>query len=333
MRILVTGATGLLGSALLPILRAQGHRVRALVRFTSHTDLVDLRDVEIVQGNILEPDSLPDAISGVDVIVHAAASILGRDEEAMRRINVDGTDSLLAATRKVQGPPPRFVYVSSIAAGGQGTATHPLTEEMAPRPASHYGRTKLEAEELVREHGRRRPAAILRLCTLYGPRDRFFPMLYRLIDMGFTPVPGDGEMQMSFLHADDAARAVACAVLTADLSGQSAWYVASASSVTFNQFCDAIQKALGRRSSLHLPIRSGLLSRAESLLDRIGSLPGGLGDRIPQEICPDMLRLLASSGLVCDGSAFARVAGFSPATTLEHGLTSTIRWYRQNDLL
>jgi nucleoside-diphosphate-sugar epimerase len=332
MKILVTGATGLLGSALCPALRDRGHDVRALIRFSSRTELQDLEGIEVIRGNLLETDSLTDAVAGVDAVVHAAASILGRDEESARKINVDATFSLLDALRRTGNPASRFVFVSSITAGGFGTSQHPLHEEMRPRPATHYGRTKLEAEALVREHGRRMPTQVLRLCTLYGPRDRFFPVLYRLLDLGLAPQLHDGELEMSFLHVDDAAEAVISS-LELGVCHAGPLYVAGDDPVSWRGFCDAIQSALGRRRSLSVSIPTGLLTRAETIADRISSLPATLEARIPQQLCPDLMRLLTGSGLVCDGSAFRSATGFSQRIDLKRGMLDTINWYREHDLI
>jgi nucleoside-diphosphate-sugar epimerase len=332
MKILITGATGLLGSALGPALRDAGHEVRALVRFTSRTELQDLRGIETVHGNVMEPASLVDAVRGVDAVVHAAAAILGRDEESLRRVNVDGTYALLdAMTRADEGT--RLVHVSSIAAGGFGTSSHPLDERMSPRPATHYGRTKLEAEELVREHGRRRPVTVLRFCTLYGPRDRFFPLLYRLIGLGLTPVLDDGELSMSLLHVSDAARAVMTVLGRDGPSPRPVWYVSSDAAVSWRRFCGVIESALGRRMSVPIPLPRGLLNRAEPLLERLADLPPAMEDRIPAGLCADLVRLLTGSGLVCDSTAFARATGWRPTVDIEDGVRETVRWHREHDLL
>lgn len=333
MKILLTGSTGLLGSALCPALRDAGHHVRAMTRLTSSTDLVDMRDVQQIRGNVLEPESLLEAVRGQEVIIHAVASILDRDVEAVRRVNVDGTFHLLDAVRTHGHPDARFIYISSITAGGYGTSQTPLDERMKPRPATHYGRTKLEAEELVKEHGRNHRAVSLRLCTLYGPRDRFFPVLYRLIDLGLMPILGSGEMEMSLMHATDAVRAVMAAIDSPDAPDEPFYYVSGPEAASWSHFCESIQRGLGRRRSVPVKIPGLLLTRAEGLLDRARGLPRRLRARIPHALCPDLVRMVSGSGLVCDGGRFASDTGFEASVDLDAGLRETIRWFRDHDLL
>jgi nucleoside-diphosphate-sugar epimerase len=331
MKILVTGATGLLGSALCPLLRNAGHEVRAMVRQSASTDLMDVASMEIVTGNVLEPESLAVAARGVDAVVHAAAAVMGRDEEAMRRVNVDGTYALIDAVRR-HDPGIRFVLVSSIAAGGFGTTQHPLREDMIPRPATTYGRTRLEAEEIVREHASRMDCTVLRLPLMYGPRDRFFLPLYRLIAFGITLLPEGGSMEMCLLHADDAARAIVKLLETHD-PGADTFYVADDRPVPWKRYCGVVQAALGRSVSMPVNVNRNVLRRVESLLDRLSSLPDRLERRIPPDACPDVARLLLGRGLVCDASLFRERTGWSARLDLAQGVRRTIAWHRDHDLL
>jgi UDP-glucose 4-epimerase len=331
MRVLVTGASGLLGSALCPILRDAGWEVRAMVRSSSSMDLVDTEEMEIVRGNVLEPASLEAAADGADAVVHAASSTLGRDEESIRHVNVDGTYNLVDALRRRRSRP-RLVYVSSITAGGFGTSQHPLREDMIARPATTWGRTRLEAEEVVREHASTLGATILRFPTLYGPRDRFLPPLYRLIAFGVTVLPDDGSMELSILHVEDAARAAQTALSAGELEGGT-YYVADDRPVPFKRFCGVIQAALGRSVSMPLKVSRAGMGRAGRILDRLQSLPQSLERRIPQEACPDLVRLLMGRGLVCDGSLLRERTGWLPRMDLAQGARRTIAWYRDHDLL
>ena len=331
MKILVTGATGLLGSTLAQVLEGAGHDVRALARSSSSTEHLESDGIEIVRGNLLEPASLDEAIAGTDLVVHPAAAVLGRDQEALRRVNVDGTYALIDRMTRVPDRP-AMVYVSSIAAGGFGTSQHPLREDMIPRPATWYGRTKLEAEEIVREHGGRMPVAVLRLATLYGPRDRFFPPLYRLIAFGITPLPDGGDMELSLLHVEDAARAI-LRVVESDGATGGTWYVADDRPVTWKRFCGVIQSSLRRSVSLPVDVEGRFIRRAEDLLERAGRLPGGIERRLPDALGPDLPRFLLGRGLVCDGSAFRQVTGWSPRWDLATGMKRTMRWYRDRDLV
>jgi len=170
--ILLTGATGLVGSRLLPRLVDAGFSVRALVR----------RDVDLpagataVRGDLDDAASLREAVEGVDAVVHLAALFRTGDEDAIWRANHDGTRHLLEAVSS-HAPTARFVMAST----GQvydATADHPAHEDDGTSPSQAYPASKIAAENLVRESGL--TWAILRLPFVYGDGDGHLASIPRL---------------------------------------------------------------------------------------------------------------------------------------------------------
>lgn len=161
--LLLTGATGLVGSRLLPRLAQDGFQCRALVR----------GDAELppgttgVRGDLADPDTLRAAVDGVDVVVHLAALFRTRDEDAIWRANLDGTRNLITAVQE-HAPGARFV-MSSTGNVYNPDATRPAleTDEVSPKPA--YGASKVAAEQLLRDSGL--TWAVLRLPFVYGEGD------------------------------------------------------------------------------------------------------------------------------------------------------------------
>jgi UDP-glucose 4-epimerase len=167
--ILLTGATGLVGSRLLPRLAEAGHAPRALVR----------RDVELppgataVRGDLDDPRSLAPALEGVDAVVHLAALFRTQDEDAIWRANLDGTRNLIAAAR-AHAPSARFIMAS----------TGNVYDDDSPRPAREgddcsptaaYPASKIAAEELLRASDLN--WSILRLPFVYGDGDGHLAMI------------------------------------------------------------------------------------------------------------------------------------------------------------
>ncbi|WP_134768570.1 NAD(P)-dependent oxidoreductase [Nocardioides sp. 1609] len=161
--LLLTGATGLVGSRLLPRLTAAGFDCRVLVR----------RDVELpdgvtaVRGDLDEPASLPAAVDGVDAVVHLAALFRTADDVAIWRANLDGTRHLIDAVR-THAPGARFVMAST---GNvyDAAATRPSLETDACSPTSAYPASKVAAEALLRDS--ELTWSILRLPFVYGDGD------------------------------------------------------------------------------------------------------------------------------------------------------------------
>lgn len=163
MTILVTGATGLVGTRLVPRLTAAGHGVRALVR----TGKPAPDGVERVEGDLLEPASLAEAVTGVTAIVHLAAVLRTPDADLIRRSNLDATRNLIAATRE-HAPDARFLMASTGRVYGAGLH-RPAREDDPANAVEPYPASKVRAERELRESGL--TWGILRLAFVYGDGD------------------------------------------------------------------------------------------------------------------------------------------------------------------
>jgi UDP-glucose 4-epimerase len=161
--LLITGATGLVGSRLLPRLASEGFECRALVR--SDADLPP--GVTGIRGDLADPETLREAVDGVDAVIHLAALFRTEDEAAIWRANLDGTRNLIDAVKE-HAPGARFV-MSSTSNVYNPDATHPAleTDEVSPKPA--YGASKVAAEQLLQASGL--TWAILRFPFVYGEGD------------------------------------------------------------------------------------------------------------------------------------------------------------------
>ena len=161
--LLLTGASGLVGSRLLPRLADDGHECRALVR----GDVTLPPGTTAVRGDLADPGTLRTAVEGVDAVVHLAALFRTGDEAAIWRANLDGTRNLVAAVQ-AYAPSARFV-MSSTGNVYDADATHPGLETDACSPTAAYPASKVAAEQLLRDSGL--TWAVLRLPFVYGEGD------------------------------------------------------------------------------------------------------------------------------------------------------------------
>ncbi|MCY1059178.1 NAD(P)-dependent oxidoreductase [Nannocystis sp. SCPEA4] len=199
MKILVTGATGKVGSRLARRLAGRGHHVRALVRDPGRADALRGPDVEIVRGDLLDVASLAAAVRGVDAVVHCAAFFRGATPEQAHAVNDVGTQHLASAARGASVK--RFVFTSTGLVYG-ATGGRPACEDDPCTPAPGYPASKLAAERaLFAIDGI--DVRVLRLPFVYGDGD---PHVEEAVPMmrGFPPT-----QRMSIAHHADVAQAVA----------------------------------------------------------------------------------------------------------------------------
>ncbi|HTH17650.1 MAG TPA: hopanoid-associated sugar epimerase, partial [Magnetospirillum sp.] len=210
-KVLVTGASGFVGSRVVRALLARGYGVRALVRPNSPRRNLDGLDVDVAPGDLNDAASLSAALDGCHALVHAAADyrLWAPDPKPMLRTNVEGTRALMLAA--LESGLRRIVYTSSVAtlgidSDGPADEDTPSSLEQMVGP---YKRSKYLAEEVVRglvaEHGL--PAVIVNPSTPIGPGDiRPTPTGRIVIEAAMGRMPAHVDTGLNLVHVDDCAR-------------------------------------------------------------------------------------------------------------------------------
>lgn len=205
--LLLTGATGLVGSRLLPRLVHEGFECRALVR----RDTALPPGATAVHGDLAELSTLRAAVEGVDVVVHLAALFRTQDEDAIWRANLDGTRNLITALKEY-APGARLI-MSSTGNVYNADANRPALETDECSPTTAYGASKVAAEQLLRDSGL--TWAVLRFPFVYGEGDGHLASISVLApQLGLHPA-----QSYAVAHHRDIAAAVRLA-LTGVLDGR-----------------------------------------------------------------------------------------------------------------
>jgi nucleoside-diphosphate-sugar epimerase len=205
--LLLTGATGLVGSRLLPRLIADGFDCRALVR----GDAALPPGTTAVRGDLADPGTLRAAVEGVNAVVHLAALFRTQDEDAIWRANLGGTRNLIAAVKE-HAPDARLI-MSSTGNVYNADATRPAQETDECSPKTAYGASKVAAEQLLRDSGL--TWAVLRFPFVYGEGDGHLASLHTLVPrLGLHPAKS-----YAVAHHRDIAAAVRLA-LTGVMDGR-----------------------------------------------------------------------------------------------------------------
>ncbi len=313
-RVLVTGANGFIGSHLCEYLVHQGYQVRALVRKTSNREWLEGLPVELFFGDLTSPDTLKDAVAGVQAVLHTAAVVRARRQEDFVRVNYEGTKAL--AWLAVEAGVEHFVLFSSVAAAGPGSPDRPLDETRTPMPVSNYGRAKLAAENAVLELKERMQVVLLRFPAVYGPRDRDGLMLWRTFARGWAPVLGG---TFSLIYVADAVRAAVLA-MERDVPSGAIYFVSDGNCYNYDMIAREWERITGKRlRRLRVPLVLGMLAaRIYSWLKREGTI-----------FNPDKVRELSQECWVCENRRAETELGFKPEYDLCRGGEITLRWYKE----
>ncbi len=316
--ILVTGGTGFIGSHLVERLVAHGRPVRCLVRRTSAIAGLPLAAIEVAQGDLESGAGLAEALRGVDTVIHLAGVTKARVPADYERGNAGATAQLLRAAGDIR----RLVHVSSLAAAGPSPGDRPLTEEDPERPVSHYGRSKLAGEQIVRQSPVGERAAIVRPPVVYGPRDRDVYQMIRTLARGWMLQIGSQRRYFSLVYVGDLVDGLIAAAEREGVGGR-IYYVAHPRPASWDEFGNTAARLMGRHArTLAIPEKAAYALGwcAERWAGWSGK-PGILSrDKVTEACC---------AGWVCDPGRARRELGFCAQTGLEDGLRRTLDWYKE----
>lgn len=306
MRVLVTGASGFIGTALCRGLLARAHTVRTAVRETDSSVAAEVQQIPV--PDIAAEFDRRALVGGVDVVVHLAAiAHRAASDSELRRVNIDAAVRLAEAAA---GTVRRFVFLSSVKVHGEDSGASAYSETEALRPEDAYGRSKLEAERALTELAARSgmELVLIRSPLVYGPRVRAnFLRLLRWVDSG-VPLPfAMVRNRRSLIYLGNLVDAIARC--TEHPAAQGPYLVSDAEAVSTPELVSRIARALERPARL-VPAPPALLRAAGMIAGR-----------------RDEMRRLTGN-LAIDSSRARRLLAWRPPYALDEGLSETARWFK-----
>ena len=311
MRILVTGSTGFVGKALIPVLVSRAHEPSAVVRRAQ--DMLHAECNSFVVGNIHGATNWSLALEGVDMVIHLAARVhVMHDTEtdpltAFRIVNVDGTLNL--ARQAAASGVKRFVFISSVKVNGESTEPgHAFSEADTPNPQDAYGQSKHEAEQGLREIAELTgmEVVIIRPPLVYGLGVKAnFAALLRAVQRGWPLPLGTVHNQRSLVALDNLVDLIVTCITHPQAANQT-FLVSDGEDLSTPDLIRRMARAMNRPVRL-LPVPMWALQAGALLL--------GKGDAV-QRLC---------GNLQVDISKSRTLLGWNPPISVDEGLRRAVK--------
>lgn len=330
-KILVTGASGFIGSFIVEEALRRDMEVWAAVRTTSSRRYLTDPRIHFITLDLSDTDRLRRQLEGhtFDYVVHAAGATKCLRREDFARVNTDGTRHLVDALLALDMPLRRFIFISSLSVFGavrEQTPHQDITEDDYPRPNTAYGESKLAAERYLDSIGHRLPYIVLRPTGVYGPRERDYFLMAKSISRHMDFAVGFSRQDITFVYVADVVEAVFLA-LERGMSGRK-YFLTDGGVYSSADFSDCLRRHMGDPWVLRVKAPLWVLRAVTFLGERWGRITGRV-----TALNDDKYNILRQRNWRCDIEPACDELGYHPHFDLDRGVEATVRWYRDNHWL
>lgn len=336
-KILVTGASGFIGSFVTEEALRRGMEVWAGVRPTSSRKYLQDKRIRFIELDFGNPEELTRQLQGhgFNYVVHAAGVTKSLHRDEFFRTNTEGTKNLAMAMIKLQMPVKKFIYISSLSVFGPVREQQPYREILEndnPHPNTAYGESKLQAEKWLASTGNLTapfspfPYIILRPTGVYGPRERDYLLMAKSVKKHMDFAVGYKRQDITFIYVKDVVQAVFLAIEHGRAGRK--YFLSDGNVYQSSKFSKLIRKELGSPWCIHLTVPIWLLRVVTSFGEYTGRRKGKIS-----ALNNDKYNIMKQRNWRCDITPAIQELGFKPQYDLERGVKETVSWYKKNHWL
>ncbi|MCB0519816.1 MAG: NAD(P)-dependent oxidoreductase [Lewinellaceae bacterium] len=328
-KILITGASGFVGSHLVEEALQRNLEVYAGIRKTSSREFLQDSRINFIELNFGDKDQMANLLKRkqFDYIIHNAGVVTAPKLADYWLVNRDYVKNFADAVIASGEMPEKFTFISSAAAYGPASEedlTDFLKEEDVPNPINTYGKSKLEAERYLAQLPDF-PYITIRPTGVYGPREKEIFVFFKLVNRNIEGYIGTRKQHLAFVYVKDLARVVLDA--TTSSFSQKSYFVSDGRYYAQWDLGKAAKRILNKKTlRFHVPI--GLVRGVAWFMEQIGK-----GDGKYPTLNLEKVRILESVNWKCDIEPLKEDLNFQPQYDLEEGLEETLAWYRENGWL
>jgi nucleoside-diphosphate-sugar epimerase len=331
-KVLITGASGFIGSYLVEEALQQGYEVFAGIRKTSSRKFLQHPDIRIIEFDFSSPLKLRQQFDqqkrdhgGFDFIIHNAGITQANSLEEFHTVNFFYTQYLVEAVKGANMPLQKFVLISSLATYGPGsTDFKPIKVDDECRPISDYGISKLKAAQYLAASGL--PYLSVHPTGVYGPRDKGFFQFIKLVNRGLEPYVGKHRQSLSLIYVKDLARAVISLLGSAAINQT---FLVSDGEVYNKEQIGIETKKILRKKTIKLVLPLKAVRVGVSCLDTVNRV---VFRRLPF-LNRQKLEEISSPNWLCSSEEIWQSINGKPQYNLASGIAETIAWYKENKWL
>jgi dihydroflavonol-4-reductase len=322
-KVFITGGTGFIGSTLVDKLIEKNYTIKCLVRKTSNIKWLKDKPVEYIHGDLWDKEILTNALKDVDYVYHVGGVTFAKKKEEYFRGNVEATKSLINICYEVNPKIRKFIHLSSqTVTGPSPSATSPVNEETHCNPITTYGRSKLKAEEYVKDYFNKMNITIVRAPAVYGPRDYAIFEYFKAMNKGLQALIGFGEKLVSLIHVNDLVDGIILAG-ESEQAKSNIYFISSEKFYTWKEIGAITSRLMGKRTiTLRIP---------HSLVYTVGAFAQffGIFSKKPTILNIEKCKDITQKYWTCSIEKAKRELGFIEHLGIEEGLKNTIEWYRR----
>ncbi len=328
LKVLVTGATGFIGSHIADKLLAKGYEVRCIARKTSNLRWLENKNIEIIQASLSDKQSLVKAVEGVDYIYHVAGLTFARNFDEFLVGNRDATRNLIEVAAKHAPNLKRFLFLSSQTVVGPSVSfDDPITEDTLCKPLTSYGKSKHAAEEEILKMKGQVPFTIVRAPAVYGPRDTAIYDIFRAAKMGLGTMIGFKDKYISLIHSDDLSRGAILAAESPNSIDQT-YFISSEKFYSWKELINIISLKMNKKFVLKLRLPHFLVLSLAWVSEFFGKF-----SKKPPVFNYEKGIDFIQSYWTCSTEKAKRDFGYRQEMSIEEGMENTIAWYKENKWL
>jgi nucleoside-diphosphate-sugar epimerase len=325
MKVLLTGATGFIGSFLLEKLIEENYDVRIIRRKSSNLQFIKDLGVETFEASLDEVDKLKAAAKNCEIVIHVAGLTSAKNHEGYISGNKFNTKNILDAVDKSSIK--KFIYISSLTAVGPATDyDNPVHEETECNPITSYGFSKYETEKMIVEQYSNIPFVILRPPAVFGPRDKAILTVFQSINYGLSPMMGLKEKYLSLIYVKDLVDAIIDSIKIQN-NLHKIYFISSDKFYSWTEVVNLIAKLMNKKV-----IKLKIPEFFVKIIAGISELLGTFSSK-PPVFNIDKGKDLLQSYWICSNQKSKKELDFKENYSLEEAMKETIEWYKENKWL